>query len=174
MGIDIYKVSQVHYIEAAKTFIKQLETFVKGKNLTEGEIAQAEGALNIAESYLTTGPNVHKFIALKISGGLVVGLMTLKTEPTEVKVDDICTTPTEKGVGKKLIERAVQFSEKLGKNGRLTLTDMSKPRETGGKTFYDALGFMAVPGEQLMKKLNPNTAVDKWAKGPKSNLWKTK
>jgi GNAT superfamily N-acetyltransferase len=77
-------------------------------------------------------------------------------------------------VGKKLIERAVQFAERHGKNGRLTLTDMSKPREVGGKTFYDVLGFNKVPGEELMKKLNPNVTADKWVKKPGKNLWSVK
>ncbi|MBV7513804.1 hypothetical protein DFS28_11777 [Pseudomonas sp. 478] len=161
MTYDIYQVKQEHYVEAAKAFILQVNALIKSKTVIDQRAIQANDALNIAESYLTDGDGVFKFIALTKAGGSVAGLMTLKVQDTDVKVEDLCASPTLPGTGTELIERAVQFSERRGKNGCLTLTDMSKPKVEGGKTFYGALGFIGPPGD-LKRTLNPNANPGIW------------
>ncbi|ALI03518.1 N-acetyltransferase [Pseudomonas sp. FW306-02-F02-AA] len=176
MTYDIYQVNQEHYAEAAKAFLFQVADLIKQKTVTGQRAIQASDALNIAESYSIKEPGMYWFIALTKSGGSVAGLMKLKTQDTEVKVEDLCANPTMQGTGTELIERAVQFSERMGKNGRLTLTDMSKPREAGGQTFYGKLGFKAPLDDptSITKNLNPNANLGIWSPVQKKvgNSWK--
>ncbi|WP_432723255.1 GNAT family N-acetyltransferase [Jeongeupia wiesaeckerbachi] len=168
MEYEVYQISQPHYVEAAKSFIAQVELMLSGNPSN----TQAQDALNIAESYATIGPKIYKFIAITKAEQNIAGLMTLKMEDSAIKVEDVCAKPGMAGVGTKLIERAVQFSEKMGKNGKLTLTDMSKPKEEGGPSFYEKLGFKKQAGELLKKDLDPNTTPAIWKKKPGGKLWK--
>lgn len=150
-NVDIFGVSQDRYKQAAQSFIEKMKVIQKkDKALAE----RAEGAENIAEAWLDPG---KKFIALA-PNGQVVGLMILENKQDHLKMHDICTDPTTKGVGFELMKRAVNESQKHGHAGKIKLSDMS------GSNFYRRLGFTQDEGEKLAMTLVPDETNGLWVR----------
>jgi len=143
------------YAEAAQAFIAAMTQIGSDRATQAAQIAEGYGhPADMKFFAFTRGADTH---------GLA-GLMVLKVKDTAIKVEDVCTDPRTRGVGIQLIERAVLESVKVGKGGRLTLSDMS------GSDFYDQLGFKLVD-PPLTKSLDPGTS-SVWQVAGKT--WKVK
>lgn len=144
VGDDTYEAN-------AKSFIAAMKTL---SNIPKERI---EGAERVANEYATKGV---KYIVTDYEGVAgVVGLMILKEceEDNCFKIEDICTHPCTKGVGRKLVEHAVNVSYNYGYMGQLKIADMS------GSDFYDKLGFES-PTSDIRKVLEPLKS-GKWRRG---------
>lgn len=79
---------------------------------------------------------VRRFVAYKEK--LIVGWMTLKSLPAELKIEGICVAPKSGGAGEVLINVAVTCSLREGKGGAVILTNMSNGT---GDALYTEMGF---------------------------------
>lgn len=153
--VDIFLVRQGAYTQAAQAFIANMRLIGTDRAEQAERIADGYGhQANMKFFAFTRGSDTH---------GLA-GLMVINIKDAALKVEDLCTDPRTKGVGIQLIERAVLESVKLGKGGRLILSDMS------GSDFYDKLGF-TVYDPPLGKSLDPATS-PAWEQ--KGRTWKLK
>ena len=141
VGDDIYESN-------AKSFIAAMG------ELSKKQQERIDGAIRIANEYKTKGA---KFIVTDYDGiAGVVGLMILTEckEEKNFKIEEICTHPCTKGVGRKLVEHAVNISCANGYMGNLKITDMSS------SSFYNNLGFKSE--DDSIKKILEPAKSEKW------------